>query len=114
MLSLNLEILISLHNKMEFANQRGDPNSAWSVGKYAKRSATIHLNSNDLVQNVDQHFTALVTGQDGAGLYFQDPGGAVRDAFATSTYTVRRTGYSLMMQRELAGLGEAWRQRGLH
>ena len=72
---------------MEFANQRGDPNSAWSVGKHAKRSATIHLNSNDLVQNVDQHFTALVTGQDGAGLYFQDPGGAVRDAFATSTYT---------------------------
>ena len=28
--------------------------------------------------------------------------------------TLRRTGYSLMMQRELAGLGEAWRQRGLH
>ena len=27
---------------------------------------------------------------------------------------LRRTGYSLMMQRELAGLGEAWRQRGLH
>ena len=27
---------------------------------------------------------------------------------------MRRTGYSLMMQRELAGLGEAWRQRGLH
>ena len=27
---------------------------------------------------------------------------------------MRRTGYSLMMQRELAGLGEAWRQRELH
>ena len=46
---------------MEFAGQRGDAISPWSVGKYAKRSATIHLCSEDCqVQETAVFETAVV------------------------------------------------------
>ena len=48
----------------------------------------------------------------GAGAARQRPARAV--VRGRELAEVRRTGYSLMMQREPAGLGEAWRQRGLH
>lgn len=44
---------------MEFQGQRGDPFSAWSVGKYAKRSATIHLCSEDFMTE-KASFVAMV------------------------------------------------------
>ena len=63
---------------MEFQGQRGDPLSAWSVGKYAKRSATIHLNSKDQMRKGASHFRANIVTQDVEGIVFDDPGGVVR------------------------------------
>ena len=45
---------------MEFQGQRGDPHSAWSVGKYAKRSATIHLCSEDCQTAEGKAFTGTI------------------------------------------------------
>lgn len=47
---------------MEFEGQRGDAVTPWSVGKYAKRSATIHLCSEDCqVQDNTVFGTAVVS-----------------------------------------------------
>ena len=71
---------------MEFQGQRGDPLSAWSVGKYAKRSATIHLNSKDVMRTGARNFRANIVTQDADGIVFDDPGGVVRGEFATQAY----------------------------
>ena len=47
---------------MEFAGKRGDAISPWSVGKYAKRSATIHLCSEDCQVKDDSSFRGTVVG----------------------------------------------------
>ena len=63
---------------MEFQGQRGDPTQAWSVGKFAKRSATIHLNSRDLLgRTQDQHNLTIIE-QNTAGLLVQDTSLALR------------------------------------
>eukprot|EP01043_Picozoa_sp_COSAG02_P037610 COSAG02_NODE_2836_length_7923_cov_152.700153_5_plen_563_part_00 len=71
---------------MEFQGQRGDPFTAWSVGKYAKRSATIHLNSKDVMRKGARHFRANIVTQDEDGIVFDDIGGVVRTEFATQAY----------------------------
>ena len=72
---------------MEFEGQRGDAVTPWSVGKYAKRSATIHLNSRDLVRPLDEHITSVIVGQDAAGLIFQDPKAVIRTALQAEPYS---------------------------
>ena len=57
---------------MEFQGQRGDPLSAWSVGKYAKRSATIHLNSKDLLGRAEDRFEVKVIEQNDTGILVED------------------------------------------
>ena len=49
---------------MEFQGQRGDPYSAWSVGKYAKRSATIHLCSEDFQSQETNVLSATIASYD--------------------------------------------------
>ena len=47
----------------------GNSLTPWSVGKYAKRSATIHLNSNDLMPNNAHQFAdAMVVDQTATGI----------------------------------------------
>ena len=72
---------------MEFEGQRGDAITPWSVGKHAKRSATIHLNSRDLVRPLDEHITSVIVGQDAAGLIFQDPKAVIRTALQAEPYS---------------------------
>ena len=76
---------------MEFSGQRGDSVSPWSVGKYAKRSATIHLNSKDVMERSKNNHVAHVVGQNTDGLFFDDPSGVVRDSFQTAGNTFTAT-----------------------
>lgn len=71
---------------MEFQGQRGDPFSAWSVGKYAKRSATIHLNSKDIARDGADNFRSHIVTQDANGIVFDDPKGFIRGKFATEGF----------------------------
>eukprot|EP01045_Picozoa_sp_COSAG04_P007192 COSAG04_NODE_370_length_15729_cov_5.743506_5_plen_509_part_00 len=68
---------------MEFKDQRGNPNDAWSVGKYAKRSATIHLCSQDAQHIQSNTFVAEVAAEDHAQkrLTITDKGGKIRAQF---------------------------------
>ena len=54
---------------MEFEGQRGDAVTPWSVGKYAKRSATIHLCSEDCQVQENSVFRTAVAS------YLPDQGG---------------------------------------
>ena len=66
---------------MEFQGQRGDPLSAWSVGKYAKRSATIHLCSEDCQTTANQVFSSTIaTYTDNGSVTVFDTGKKIRDA----------------------------------
>ena len=67
---------------MEFQGQRGDPFSAWSVGKYAKRSATIHLCSEDVQINDTHHFNGIIVSDDTANgaVTIIDKGKKIKDA----------------------------------
>ena len=66
---------------MEFQGQRGDPLSAWSVGKYAKRSATIHLCSEDCQTTANQVFSSTIaTYTDNGSVSVFDTGKKIRDA----------------------------------
>ena len=76
---------------MEFSGQRGDPVTPWSVGKYAKRSATIHLCSKDVMERSKNNHVAHVVGQNTDGLFFDDPSGVVRDSFQTAGNTFTAT-----------------------
>jgi len=61
--------------------KHGNPTEAWSVGKYAKRSATIHLCSNDLSQTAG-HFrfkTTLVEKRTATSISVVDKDGDVRE-----------------------------------
>ena len=80
---------------MEFQGQRGDPAQAWSVGKYAKRSTTIHLCSEDVQQTESAQFEADVAsvvlgepGQDSGLITIFDRGKKIRD-FVQSAGTVK-------------------------
>ena len=66
---------------MEFEGQRGDPLLAWSVGKYAKRSATIHLCSEDCQTTANQVFSSTIaTYTDNGSVTVFDTGKNIRDA----------------------------------
>ena len=66
---------------MEFQGQRGDPLSTWSVGKYAKRSATIHLCSEDCQTTANQVFSSTIaTYTDNGSVTVFDTGKKIRDA----------------------------------
>eukprot|EP01045_Picozoa_sp_COSAG04_P009276 COSAG04_NODE_533_length_12959_cov_8.218497_6_plen_572_part_00 len=60
--------------------KHGNPTEAWSVGKYAKRSATIHLCSNDLTQTAGhfRHKTTIID-RFADGLVIWDPDDDVAD-----------------------------------
>ena len=74
---------------MEHA-KHGNPTEAWSVGKYAKRSATIHLCSNDLSQTSGtfRHKTTLID-EKGANTSIWDPDGAIRTGMGKYPAKVR-------------------------
>ena len=69
---------------MEFSGQRGDPITPWSVGKYARRSATIHLCSEDAQSTGHTFFEGTIASYDPAAhtVTLFDPGQAIRDKFA--------------------------------
>ena len=71
---------------MEFANQRGDSVSPWSVGKHAKRSATIHLCSEDAQFQKHTFFEAVVASYDPGNhaVTVLDPGKLIKDKLATA------------------------------
>ena len=59
----------------------GDSITPWSVGKYAKRSATIHLNSQDLMPHNEHQFAdAMIVDQNAVGMLLRDIGGQIRTA----------------------------------
>jgi hypothetical protein len=61
----------------------GNSLTPWSVGKYAKRSATIHLNSNDVMPNNAHQFAdAMIVDQTATGIALSDVGGVIRTAVA--------------------------------
>ena len=68
---------------MEFSGQRGDAHSPWSVGKYAKRSATIHLCSEDAQSRGHTFFEGTIASYDTANhaVTLFDPGQVIRDKF---------------------------------
>ena len=68
---------------MEFSGQRGDAHSPWSVGKYAKRSATIHLCSEDAQSKGHTFFEGTIASYDTANhaVTLFDPGQVIRDKF---------------------------------
>ena len=74
---------------MEHA-KHGNPTEAWSVGKYAKRSATIHLCSNDLSQTSGtfRYKTTLID-ENGANTSIWDPKGTVRTGMGKYPAKVR-------------------------
>eukprot|EP01045_Picozoa_sp_COSAG04_P007766 COSAG04_NODE_414_length_14737_cov_79.200779_1_plen_99_part_10 len=49
---------------MEFKDLRGNSTDAWSVGKFAKRSATIHLCSEDCQTQENKTFSAVIVSYD--------------------------------------------------
>ena len=57
----------------------GNSLNAWSVGKYAKRSTTVHLSSKDILGTGDvRGDTRLVITKNAVGEVIQDPGGVTR------------------------------------
>ena len=68
---------------MEFSGQRGDAIQPWSVGKYAKRSATIHLCSEDAQSKGHTFFEGTIASYDTANhaVTLFDPGQVIRDKF---------------------------------
>ena len=68
---------------MEFSGQRGDAIQPWSVGKYAKRSATIHLCSEDAQSKGHTFFEGTIASYDTANhaVTLFDPGQVIRGKF---------------------------------
>ena len=68
---------------MEFEGQRGDAVTPWSVGKYAKRSATIHLCSEDAQTNAHTFVEGTIASYDAVNhaVTVFDPDQAIRQKF---------------------------------